>query len=190
MISAAGATYRIGPKATGRETLYVGAAHLAACLGLARPGQSFIYARGPALDPAEPSAALVRRWIDEGRAIAVKPREDETGVLLHFVKVLPAPAEVAAAGQFAPESEEMRLLSVLRGLALDGAALPSNEALAEMAGLHDRKAAEYRTHKLAEAGLIAVRRIGTLPGGGAAREIEIVGKGWITRSRPKLEANQ
>lgn len=181
MIAVAGASYRIGPKATGRETLYASAAQLAACLEAAKPGQSFIYARGPGLDPAEPTAALVRRWIEEGRATSVKPREDQTGVLLHFVRKL-APPVVAGAETFAPESEEGRLYRVLRGLAREGLPLPSNETLAEMAGLPDRKAAQYRADKLERAGLIVVRRIGQLPGGGAAREVEIVGEGWLTRS--------
>jgi hypothetical protein len=167
-----GVKFRIGPLTT-----YAAPGELRAWLGAARPGDQCTYALGPALDPGHETKRLAAEAAQRGEAHLFQKR-DGRGWRYGIEKRVPAPRDdqrlrIATDLAGTPEG---RLLRVLADLARAGVPLPSLSELADMADLADRFAAKYRLCRLRKAGLIDVR------GHGHRREVEILGKGWITRS--------
>lgn len=171
-----GARYRIGPLTT-----YAAPGDLKAWLEAAAPGDRCTYAVGPALSAAHETKVIAAGAAARGEAHLFQRRDGKGWRYLIEKRARPAEAadrriRLCAGGSTTPEG---RLYRVLAELARDGLPLPDFTTLAELADLPDRHAARYRLNVLERAGRVIVR------GSGAAREIEIAGKGWVTRTRVK-----
>ena len=165
------------------ETRYAPLAVLNAWFTMARPGDAAtIYAIGPALNPREPVAELVARWIKGGEVTAFKTRS-MAGELLHHVRraaqlseAAPISAVAAAAAITALPAKAERMLGVLAELAEASAACPSWASLGDLADLRDGDAARYQCRLLEGAGLISIST------DGHARVVTITASGKATAS--------
>lgn len=162
-------------------TFYAPQAEMAAALRAAPVGRSFVYARGPALDPAQPVVKLVKAEAEAGRAALFLNGRDAEGALRYSIRKLAAAAPAAAA----PSAPAARLHAIAQDIydLLVAAAeakrpCPSNDALAEALGLADRHGARHRFKQLVEAGLIKVIE----PARFGPRVIEITATGLRTLS--------
>lgn len=141
------------------ETFYADAAQLAAVLDRAPPGQRFIFAKGPRVDPTHPTVQLVRAAVAAGRASEHSAGRDRAGELQHMVRmVAPAtidqaeqPGDVARSG-----GERERVLAVLEWCAANGGRRPSYAEIAHRAALPTRKRAEYLVRCLAREGALVI----------------------------------
>ena len=163
------ARYRIGPLTT-----YAEPGELEAWMLRAEPGDETWYAIGPALGDKAAAPKVARRFAGDGLATLFLRR---VGGGLHYMirKRAPALSAVAACGRLAqPAPTERALYDVLCQIADDGLPLPSNELLAERAGLPDRHAARYRISLLRAAGFVRVEVVA------ARRVLEITATGQRT----------
>lgn len=143
------ARYRIGPLTT-----YADPGELEVWMRRAAPGDETWYAIGPALGDHAAAPKVARRLAGDGLATLFLRR---VGGGLHYMirKRAPAPSAIAACGRIAqPAATERALYDVLCQIADGGLPLPSNEVLAERAGLPDRHAARYRLSLLIAAGFV------------------------------------
>lgn len=145
--------------AAGAGTFYADPKGLALCLRNASVGQSFVYAKGPALDPGH---AVVRLVQEEQAAGRVSTNLRRSGDDLHYlVRVLEkARKAMAAAPIEAPairlHHDAQRVFDLLERVVAEAKPCPSNDRIAEALGLRDRQAARYRFDQLVAAGLIKV----------------------------------
>lgn len=144
-------------------TFYADPAGLALCLRNAGIGQSFVFAKGPALDPGHAVVQLVKAEVAAGRAITHLQRGmaggDGAGELRYLVKKLavkfaPAALPDPPAAKLHPLAQDMYDLLVAAAEAKQPC--PSNDALAELLGIADRYRARHRFDQLVKAGLIKV----------------------------------
>ena len=145
-------------------TLYAEAQRIEEWFAAAAPGQEAIYAIGPALDPANPTAALVARWASQQQVNPVKRRRGD-GMLLHCAQRRqsglagqPAHPVITDDLPFAADSAEGRVLALLEEAAEAGVPCPSYGEIARALQLRDAQAARYRFNLLVQAGLIAVEQ--------------------------------
>ena len=149
------------------RTVYVAPEILEASLRAAPHGQGFIYAAGPALDPAHPTAAVARSWAERGKALTNISGRDLQGRLQYritrFVQATgPTPnPSPEGEGDFGPARHgladgDAELFELLAERAAAGLACPSDAELAGMLHLQDRHAASYRLHRLVKLGVIAI----------------------------------
>jgi hypothetical protein len=163
------ARYRIGPLTT-----YADPSDLEVWMRRAAPGDETWYAIGPALGEKAAAPKLARRLAGDGLATLFLRR---VGGGLHYMirKRAPAASAISACGRIAaPAATERALYEVLCQVADDGLPLPSNEVLAERAGLPDRHAARYRLSLLVAAGFVQVEV------GSGRRVVQIVATGQRT----------
>jgi hypothetical protein len=163
-------------------TIHVAPEILEASLRGARHGQGFIYAAGPALDPAHPTTLLARAWHARGEALLniVGGRDPMGRLQYRITRVCPALRDGSSAGSAPPQDERGHDFGPARGglgdalrqaqgdrvlqelfellAERDAARLPcpSDAALAAMLRLQDRHAAAYRLRRLAKLGVIAI----------------------------------
>jgi len=158
-----------------------------------KPGASFWYARGPALDPGNAVVKLAAQLQREGKA---ELHIQRNGVPVYVIKrpgakVAPAPA---APGErrlrLDPEFEESgqgRMLRLLSRCANFGLPCPSYQELADQLALRDRFEARRLFDKLRESGRIETRT----PDQGQTRVVTIVATGkrtaWTGTSVPAAE---
>lgn len=94
----------------GGATFYAGRAQLQAWFAAARPGESAIYATGPALDPANETVRAVAGWRDGGLVTCVQQRGADR-VLRYKIKVIRESLSVdranVASGSMPPVSSEL-----------------------------------------------------------------------------------
>lgn len=170
-----GVRFAIGPL-----TLWTAPEELRAWLSSAAPGDRCTYAIGPALAD-HPTRRLAADAAKRGEVHLFQERDGKG--LRYGIEKRPPSAEAGGAtvhrlridAGFAA-SPEGRLYRVLTEIARAGLALPNYSELAELADLTDRQAAHYRLCLLQKQGRVLVR------GQGETREIEIAGKGWVTRA--------
>ena len=172
-------------------TYYADPAGLALCLRNAGIGQSFVYAKGPATDPAHPVVKLVSAEVAAGRATVnvqrSKTGDDGGGELRYLIRKLavkfePVALAPAPAAKLHPLAQD--LYDLLVAAAEARRPCPSNDALAELLGVADRYRARHRFDQLVKAGLIKViepNRYGT-------RVIEITATGQRTAAAAAKEA--
>lgn len=147
------------------STFYADKAQLDGWLTRAKPGDSAIYATGPALDPKNETVALVRDWKDTGEVTCVQRRVE--GRLTYQVQRIARRAveepkkRLQLDGEF-EESAAGKLLRHLARLANAGLPCPSNAVLADAVGLRNEEGARYQLKLLAAAGHV---RINKLPAG-------------------------
>lgn len=138
-------------------TAYADLLVLQGALAGAGPGDSFVYAAGPALDRDHPVVQLVARLRGEGRVRTHIGGRDHQQRLRYLVTVLPAPdAPPALPPRAQLRPGEGELLELLRELQAEGRPCPSDAELAQILKLQDRHAAGYRLRRLAQLGLVKI----------------------------------
>lgn len=144
-------------------TFYADAAQVTASVECAGAGHSFIYAKGPALDPDHPTVKAVQALAQRGLAQLNLGGRDAAGLLQYRVTRLPVAARGQTGGAVAdpavdgPSPEEARVLAFLARQAA-GSAFPSWRAIGAGAGLAGgeggRHRARYLVQRLRKRGLI------------------------------------
>lgn len=166
----------------GPLTTYAEPGELREWIRSAAPGDRDTYAIGPALSENAEAKRIAAAAYERGEVDLFQKREGR-GWRYIIVKLAPDAARPRRGGRqtrlrLDPDfeaSDAGRLFRLLCERARDGLPLPSLTEMAEMADLPDRHAADYRLRCLAKSGRVVIR------GKGDAREIEIVGKGWVLK---------
>jgi len=159
---AGGAKYSIGPLTT-----YADAAELARWFDGAAPKHECTYATGVALG-RHATAELARRLEGEGKVALVRRRNGRG--FDYIIRKLPtATADGCADGDLDPVTA--RVLSVLAERFAAGVPCPSQAELARLAGLPNRRAAQYRLALLMQRGLVQIETVA------GRRQVRVTAKG-------------
>lgn len=147
-------------------TIYADPAQFEAWLDAAAPGESFLYAVAPALDPAAPIVAAVKRARDAGAVVPVmggRAGERRFQVQRAARPVAPPGSPERALPRLPrafAATPEGALFALLAEIADAGLPCPSNAALARRLAWDDREQVRYRLRRLEAEGRITIRALG------------------------------
>lgn len=151
--------------AIGPLCLSISVSDLEAWLVSADAGDQLPYAQGPVLDQQRDVVALVRQYVAEGE---VRSHQRKVAGVWEYFVVRRAPQRAGKSGaracdraaEPAAETQQGRMLAILRRCEKLGVPARTNAELAREMGLKDAEAARYIFNQLVDASVITAQNMG------------------------------